>query len=294
MTSKPEPRGVVHNGSETYSAGMENSRKVVRTFIKQVLECVEFLLEEDRIRSTVCIAEFGSADGGVSLELMDTLIDHITKLVDDHTEVLLVYEDQLLNDYNVLFRTVHTESSNFPSEFQSKENVHVLASATSMYKKCLPTGFVDLAFSSMSNQWLSEMPCHIRAGIFQSDCDTEELEAYRQQWKKDWKQFLMCRAQELRLGGYLVVVSFVTDAEGRLNDHVGENSFQFFTSIWKEFEQSSKITQEEFLQTTSSTYTPSETELLEPFHDNMQTNLHLVNHTRKEWNYHLAYLVMQV
>ncbi|XP_069121526.1 uncharacterized protein [Argopecten irradians] len=281
MTSNTELRGIVYNGTNCYSSGMENSRKVVRTFTKQILQCVENLLEQDHKSSgTICIAEFGAADGGVSLELMVTLIDHINKFLDDLRDIIIVYEDQLFNDFNVLFKTVHATNSNMTNKLG--DNVHVLASATSMYRKCVPFASVDLAFSSMANHWLSEKPCENRDGIFQTDCNNEDLKAFRHQWKTDWKQFLSCRAKELRQGGYLAVVSFVTDDNGRCNNHVGENSYQVFTSIWEEFQQCGKITQEEFLHTSSVTYHPTKAELVQPFQDDIKGCLTLVSCTQRD------------
>ncbi|XP_021340715.1 indole-3-acetate O-methyltransferase 1-like [Mizuhopecten yessoensis] len=283
MTSNPELQGVVYNGADSYSSGMENSRKVVRTAIKQLLQCVENLLKPGNGNSrTICIAEFGAADGGVSLELMDTVIDNINQMSSDPREITLVYEDQLFNDFNVLFQTVHATNSEICNKLSVRDNVHVLASATSMYRKCLPTASVDLAFSSMANHWLSEKPCDIRGGIFQSDCDRNELEAFRHQWQTDWKQFLSCRAKELQPGGYLVVVSFVTDDVGRCNNHVGEDSYDVFSSIWKGFRQSGKISEEEFIYTSSVTYHPSKTELVQPFQADIEGSLSLVSCTQRD------------
>ncbi|XP_021371126.1 uncharacterized protein LOC110461786 [Mizuhopecten yessoensis] len=151
MTANPELQGVVYNGADSYSSGMENSGKVVRTVIKQLLQCVGNLLKQDNgnSRNSICIAEFGAADGGVSLELMDTVIAYINQMSSDPREITLVYEDQLFNDFNVLFQTVHATNSDKRNRLSVSDNVHVLASATSMYRKCLPTGSVDLAFSSV-------------------------------------------------------------------------------------------------------------------------------------------------
>ncbi|XP_033732024.1 salicylate carboxymethyltransferase-like [Pecten maximus] len=284
MTSNSELQGIVYNGKHCYSSGMENSRKVVRTFIKQILQCVENLLkQEHRTSKTICIAEFGAADGGVSLELMVTVIDYINKTSDDLRDITIVYEDQLFNDYNVLFKTIHANNSDLGNKLSDSDNVHVLASATSMYRKCVPASSVDLAFSSMANHWLSQKPCDIRGGIFQSDCDNyEDLYAFRCQWQTDWNQFLSCRAQELQPGGYLAVVSFVTDDNGRCNDHLGEDSYHVLSTIWKEFQQTGKISKEELIRTSSVTYHPTKAELEKPFQDDIEGNLSLVSCTPKD------------
>ncbi|OWF54690.1 gibberellic acid methyltransferase 1-like isoform X1 [Mizuhopecten yessoensis] len=282
MTSQRDHLGSVYNGEECYSSAMDNSRKVLRTFTENLLQCVDNLLkQEDKNSRTICIAEFGAADGGVSLELMDTVIDNIHQMSSDQREVILVYEDQLLNDYNVLFQTVHAKDSNISTKLSTRDQVHVLASATTMYRKCLPTGFVDLAFSSMANHWLSQRPCPIRGGLFQSDCDMEELEAFRHQWQTDWIQFLSCRSLELRPGGYMMVISFVFNDNGQ-KKAVEEDLHDVYTKTWKEFWQNGKITEEEFVSSSSFTYKPTMAELLQPFNTDMKGSLSLVEFTQKD------------
>ncbi|XP_060080809.1 uncharacterized protein LOC132560174 [Ylistrum balloti] len=282
MTSNCELQGVVYNGKHGYSSGMENSRKVVRTAIKQILQCVDNLMKSEHDQSrTISIAEFGAADGGVSLELMEAVIDHINQLSSGIRDITIVYEDQLFNDFNVLFKTVNAVGSDMCMELSANDNVHILASATSMYRICLPTGSVDLAFSSMANQWLSKKPCDINDGVFQDDCNNDELESFRQQWQIDWQQFLWCRAKELREGGYLAVISFLTDENGRRNEHAGEDSYHIFSGIWKEFQQTGKISEEEYINTSCVTYIPTEAELVQPFHTDMNGYLTLVSCSQK-------------
>ncbi|XP_060078509.1 uncharacterized protein LOC132558001 [Ylistrum balloti] len=283
MTSEGHHLGPVHHGKEWYSSAMESSRKVIKAFNDKVMQCVEDMLRPERNSSgTVCIAEFGSADGGVSLELINGVIDYINQSSKDPREILLVYEDQLLNDYNVLFKTIHGTSTNASTKLSTRENVHLLASATSMYRQCLPSGFVDISFSSMANQWLSKKPCHIRGGIFQTDCSPEELEAFQHQWQTDWKLFLSCRARELRPGGFLVVISFVTGDSGRDSDIDEEDIHDVFTSTWKDFLKSGKITEEEFVNSSKITYSPTANELIKPFHTDMKGSLTLVDCTQKD------------
>ncbi|XP_033732023.1 probable S-adenosylmethionine-dependent methyltransferase At5g38100 [Pecten maximus] len=281
MTSNSDYLGFVYHGQECYSSAMDNSRKVLRAFTANVLQCFnDMLISEGSSSRSICIAEFGSADGGVSLELMDALIDNLDKMSEGQREVLLVYEDQLLNDYNVLFKTVH--DSNISTKLSRRDKCHLLTSATTMYRKCLPTGFVDLSFLSMATGWLSQRPCHIRGGIFQTDCNSVELEAYRRQWQSDWKQFLSCRAQELRPGGYLVVISFVMGDSGRYNETGGEDYHDMFTNTWRSFWHSGKITEEEFVSSTKITYTPTQSELEQPFNTDMKQYLTLVDSIQRD------------
>ena len=103
-------------------------------------------------------SDMGCADGGTSLDLWRTLIDHIRN--SDPRDIQIVYADQANNDFNALVKILHGLTQ-FDAYLPQSENVRILESGASFYTPALPANSLDLGFSATAMHWLSALPCEI-------------------------------------------------------------------------------------------------------------------------------------
>jgi hypothetical protein len=83
----------------------------------------------------------------------------------------------------------------------------------------------------------------------------EELEMFRAQAHRDWRQILLHRAAELKPGGKLVLINFGCDEQERyLGNTGGVNMFDTFNQIWLSFLEQDRITRAEYENMTLPQY----------------------------------------
>ena len=135
--------------------------------------CLEALNKAEKPSSAttqeqaLCIADYGTADGGTSMPLITELIrDHRKR--DPNGDVLVTYEDQPNNDFKSLFYVQGIKdlgrdgySKSYLEEF---DNVYVTACGTSFHKQCFPSNSVHLGVSFTAMHWLNKKPCNITTG----------------------------------------------------------------------------------------------------------------------------------
>ena len=96
----------------------------------------------------------------------------------------------------------------------------------------------------------------------------EELEAFRRQAHRDWRQILLHRATELKPGGKLILINFGCDEQGRyLGNTGGVNMFDTFNQIWLDFVEHGRIEREEYENMTLPQYYNTVEEFSAPLTD---------------------------
>ncbi|KAM0839628.1 hypothetical protein ACQ4PT_060193 [Festuca glaucescens] len=158
------------------------------------------------------IADLGCSSGPNALALVSIAVEaihnHCLQFQQSPPEVCVLLNDLPENDFNAVVKSLVTLR-------QSNELV-VMTSVTpgSFYKRLFTSGSLHLVCSSNSLQWLSKAPEHLtRNQIPAYDIDENArlerlpmvLEAYAQQFRKDFTLFLKLRARELVSGGRMVV-----------------------------------------------------------------------------------------
>jgi hypothetical protein len=103
--------------------------------------------------------------------------------------------------------------------------------------------------------WLSAKVCNISNHVQAVGAQDAELDAFRAQAHRDWRQILLHRARELKAGGKLVLINFARDVQGRyLGNTGGVNMFDTFNRIWLDFLQQDRISREEYENMTLPQY----------------------------------------
>ncbi|XP_069124149.1 uncharacterized protein [Argopecten irradians] len=180
-----------------------------------ILDCVEKICKRQSAHVPLTIADFGTADGRTSLQLLNNAIVTAKEQSGVAKPVMIYHEDQSFNDFNLLYRVVRGEEDEGQSGLTFSVNVYQAVIGRTMYEQCLPNNSVDIAFSSLTVHNLSRRPCRIEGGVLSCDGTDEEKALIKEQSSKDWEQFVYVRGKELSPGGYLVVLNCGVDKTGK-------------------------------------------------------------------------------
>jgi hypothetical protein len=126
--------------------------------------------------------------------------------------VSVVHTDLPTSDFNALFLTLANDPDSYA---RGKPDVFPSAVGRSFYEQILPSRTVTLGWTSWAVQWLSRIPGPIPDHV-QIACSSDPAAhaAYAAQADADWRSFLTHRAQELRAGGQLVVLTMALTDDG--------------------------------------------------------------------------------
>ncbi|KAJ1267722.1 hypothetical protein BS78_07G079300 [Paspalum vaginatum] len=179
-------------------------------------EAVTGLLKSaTHVPSTMVIADLGCSSGPNALELVSTAVDAVrcaalTLNGQAPPELSVLLNDLPDNDFNdVAKRLVLLQQGT-----QSLGMVLTGIVPGSFYNRLFPSNSLHLVVSSNSLHWLSEAPEDLKSNRIPLHDKDEGLrqarrnmviQAYRQQFRKDFTLFLNLRAQELVPGGRMVV-----------------------------------------------------------------------------------------
>ena len=98
------------------------------------------------------IADFVSADGGTSLDLMRRLIK-IVRTAHATRAIMITFTSLPGNDFSALLRCLHHDNAAIP--LTHKPGVHTFASGTAFYWQIFPDDSLALGFSATATHWLS-------------------------------------------------------------------------------------------------------------------------------------------
>ncbi|XP_060076536.1 uncharacterized protein LOC132556164 [Ylistrum balloti] len=211
-----------------------------------ILRCIEEICKRQSVHMPITIADFGTADGRTSLNLLNNAITTIQEMSGAAKPVMIYHEDQATNDFNLLYRVIEGTEDEGQDRLKLSSSVFQAAIGRSMYEECLPNNSVDLAFSSIVVHNLSRRPCRIEGGTLSCDGNEKEKALIKEQSAKDWERFVYLRGKELSPGGYLVVLNCGVDKTGK-NLHPISGGMPRLGKLLNTMLQDGLITQEEFL-----------------------------------------------
>ncbi|XP_042477202.1 loganic acid O-methyltransferase-like [Macadamia integrifolia] len=159
---------------------------------------------------TLHIVDLGCSIGPDTYSAVQDIIDVIELkyisegLIVQIPDFLVFFNDFASNDFNTLF-------SSFPP------NKKYLAAGVpgSFYQRLFAAGFLHFVYSSNSLQWLSKVPEEVedknspawnKGKVIYSSAQKEVVDAYSTQYREDMESFLCARAEELVLGGMMVLL----------------------------------------------------------------------------------------
>jgi hypothetical protein len=160
----------------------------------------------------IVIADYGCSEGHNSLIPMREAITALRKRVGASRAVSVVHTDLPSNDFSALFEALESDPDSY---LRGETATYPSAVGRSFYRQLLPSGSVTLGWSSWSVQWLSRTPAIIPDQVqIAYSHDANAIAAYARQAAEDWHAFLVHRADELKPGGKLVVLTMARTDDG--------------------------------------------------------------------------------
>ncbi|CAL5010960.1 unnamed protein product [Urochloa decumbens] len=166
--------------------------------------------------SSIVIADLGCSNGPNALALVSTAVNavlhhHAAQHHQAPPDLRVLLNDLPDNDFNDVAKRLVS----FQQSTQSSGMVMTAGIVPgSFYKRLFPNNFLDLVVSSNTLHWISEAPEELKSNMIPLYDEDEGLrktrrplviQAYREQFRKDFTLFLKLRAQELIPGGRMVV-----------------------------------------------------------------------------------------
>jgi len=252
MTNRGHSEGITMSGGGLYSLATVGAKHVIDAATPMVLDAIAGLPQQS-IEQGLTLSDMGTADAGTSLSMIASAIGAVRER-SARAPVSIIYSDQPRNDFNALIANVYGLGP-FDSYLEQYDNVFPLVSGTTFYKQIVPAGTLDIGFSATAMHWMSQKICNISNHVQAVGAEGEELERFRAQAHKDWRQILLHRATELKPGGKLVLINFGCDEQGRyLGNTGGVNMFDTFNQIWQSFLQQGRIERQEYENMTLPQY----------------------------------------
>jgi SAM dependent carboxyl methyltransferase len=154
----------------------------------------------------VRIAEYGCSGGHNSYKPMHAMISALRSR-SPALRAECVLEDLPSNTWH----QVMEEAPRLTAAFDGK--VQVLCAGTSFYNQVCGDESLDLAYSYVSAHFLSEsMP--LASHVTMHESAPGERAAWEAQAARDWENFLLLRARELKKGGKMMISTMSRDSSG--------------------------------------------------------------------------------
>jgi hypothetical protein len=199
-----EGHGAYNRSSEVQAAGLSPA-------VPLLIEAARDVVVPEPTAAIV-IADYGASEGHNSLAPMAAAIGALRSRVGHQQAISVVHTDLPSNDFSALFQTLEADPNSY---LRSDPAAFASAVGRSFYRQILPSGSVTLGWSSWAVQWLSRTPAPIPDQVQVAySGDAAARAAYHRQSAEDWRVFLTHRAQELRCGGRLVVLTMALDDQG--------------------------------------------------------------------------------
>ncbi|GMH17498.1 hypothetical protein Nepgr_019339 [Nepenthes gracilis] len=208
----------VNNAAEkiTYATNSD-TQKGILSLLKPFLEeaLLDYLGGKD-LPEKMVVADLGCSTGPNALmpatQIIDVVHDQCQKLGRRSPEIMLFLNDLPGNDFNNIFASLQPD---FYGRMRNKQQCFVAGVPGSFHGRLFPSKSMHFVHSSSSLQWLSQVPPELDAKnramlnkgkIYISKASTNVvMDAYKQQFKKDFSSFLQSRAKEVILGGHMVL-----------------------------------------------------------------------------------------
>ncbi|XP_031742343.1 salicylate O-methyltransferase-like isoform X1 [Cucumis sativus] len=167
------------------------------------------------IPTSITIADLGCSSGQNTLMLVSYLIKQVEEIRQKlHQRLPLEYQiflnDLHGNDFNAVFTSLPRFLEDLGTQIGGDFGPCFFNGVPgSFYARLFPTKSVHFFHSSSSLHWLSRVPVGIennKGNIYIGSTSPKSVgEAYYKQFQKDFSMFLKCRAEELVMGGGMVL-----------------------------------------------------------------------------------------
>ena len=181
----------------------------------KLLDALRNAVERSNGQGHFTYCDYGTADGlGSSSAAAQIVVEELRRL-DKNREISIVFEDQPEND----FRRVFTEAQKTLAQLDGQQRMFLSTVGRSFFARCLPSNTVHLGLSLLAAHYMStpnegyDFPLLRRVMANNrklqvdatNDADRTRLAALARMGAEHWEQFLLHRAEELVVGGHLLV-----------------------------------------------------------------------------------------
>ncbi|KAK7309310.1 hypothetical protein RJT34_05930 [Clitoria ternatea] len=200
-------------GETSYANNSLLQQKAIR-LTKAMREEAISNLYRSMVPGRLTMADLGCSSGPNTLFVISEVIKSVEKLCQElnHSspEYQIFMNDLPGNDFNNIFKSLANFKEKLSEEIQAGCGTCFFAGVPgSFYGRIFPNKTLHFVHSSYSLQWLSKVPEGVennKGNIYMaSTSPANVLNAYYEQFQRDFSLFLKCRAEEIVEGGRMVL-----------------------------------------------------------------------------------------
>nr|GMD74767.1 salicylate carboxymethyltransferase-like [Ipomoea batatas] len=177
---------------------------------------------------TISIADLGCSSGpNTFLVVFDIIraVEKVRKMTGTHSPEYVVHLSDLPgNDFNYIFRSLPRCVEDFKKEMGDGFGRCFFAGVGgSFYGRLFPNNSLHFVHSSNSLHWLSQIPKGLEENkgniCIAASSPPSVIEAYYEQFERDFSTFIKCRSEELVMGGRMILYFLGRKSESHNPSH---------------------------------------------------------------------------
>ncbi|GMP59377.1 hypothetical protein CsSME_00022670 [Camellia sinensis var. sinensis] len=201
------------DGANSYSKNSRYQDEAINLVKEMIIEAIAKKFDITSLSfssSTIQIADLGCSVGPNTFKAMKSIVEaikwkyHSKNLTTDMPEFQLFFNDHASNDFNTLFTTLPPDRQYFAAGVPG-----------SFYGRLFPKSSIHLMYSSFALHWLSKVPEELldngslawnKGKIHYTSASKEIANVYATQFAKDMDTFFNARADEIIVGGMMILI----------------------------------------------------------------------------------------
>ncbi|KAL7260222.1 hypothetical protein ACSBR1_005985 [Camellia fascicularis] len=201
------------DGANSYSKNSRYQGEAINLVKEMIIEAIANKFDITSLSfssNTIRIADLGCSVGPNTFNAMKSIVEaiewkyHSKNLTTEMLEFQLFFNDHASNDFNTLFTTLSPDRQYFAAGVPG-----------SFYDRLFPKSSIHLMYSSFALHWLSKVPEELldngslawnKGKIHCTSASKEIADVYVAQFAKDMDTFFNARADEIIVGGMMILI----------------------------------------------------------------------------------------
>ncbi|CAL1390755.1 unnamed protein product [Linum trigynum] len=260
-------------GETSYAMNSLFQHRVILMTLPVIEEAISELCSASFPGALLAMADLGCSSGTNALLVAPELLKAVSRMCGElgyHLPEFQIFLNDLSgNDFNTVFRFTERFQKEYLRRLNHEQqqifSVFFNGVTGSFYDRLFPTNSLHLVHSSYSLHWLSQVPPGLegenKGNIYMASSSPESvLEAYYEQFQRDFFSFLSCRSRELVVGGRMVLTFLGRRSEDRASRECCY-LWELLSIVLNQMASSGTIDQEKLDSFNIPQYTPSPTEV---------------------------------
>ncbi|KAJ9559996.1 hypothetical protein OSB04_005156 [Centaurea solstitialis] len=205
-------------GETSYAKNSLIQKKIILVGSSMLESSIVNILREIEPTS-MGVADLGCSSGPNSLTVVSQIV-HMVQAASHQMgrvvpELRISLNDLPSNDFNYVFQSLPELYKKLKHDYNIEGNCYIWGLPGSFYGRLFPSHSLHLVHSSSSLHWLSKVPSGLEPSVrthlnkeniyISKSSSASVVEAYQQQFHKDFSLFLGCRAKEVIAKGRMVL-----------------------------------------------------------------------------------------